>query len=100
MTMIDEAGNIQHGRNNKNFHVMVDGEVLSNYPVHIFDSAKYIYPDSSTNMYQQNKFSLGLLLVKPEQFHYKQTGSYPLPIHTLNGYVTAVSLRRIFAIIL
>ena len=96
--MINEAGNIQHDRNNMNFHVMVDGEVLSNYPVHIFDSTKYIYPDLSINMYQQNKFTLGLLLDKPEQFHYKQPGNYPLPIHTINGYVTAVYLHAIVAI--
>ena len=66
-----------------NFHVMVDSGLLSNYPIHIFDSTKYIHPDSLINMYQQNKFTLGLLLDKPEQFHYKQPGNYPLPIHTL-----------------
>ena len=77
---------------------MVDGEVLSNYPVHIFNSTKYIYPDLSINMYQQNKFTLGLLLDKPEQFHYKQPGNYPLPIHTINGYLIAVYLHAIAAI--
>ena len=88
--IIDDAGKIQHDKNNMNFHVMVDGGLLSNYPIHIFDSTKYINPDSSINIFQQNKFTLGLLLDKPEQFHYKQPGNYPLPIHTLNGYVTAV----------
>ena len=79
MKMIDEAGNIQHDRNNMNFHVMVDGEVLSNYPAHIFDSAKYIYPDSSINMYQQNKFTLGLLLDKPEQSSTNSRAIIPYP---------------------
>ena len=98
MKITDDAGKIQHDRNNMNFHVMVDGGLLSNYPVHIFDSTKYIYPDSSINMYQQNKFTLGLLLDKPEQFHYKQPGNYPLPIHTINGYLIAVYLHAIAAI--
>lgn len=88
--IIDEAGAVQHDRNNMNFHLMVDGGLLSNYPIHIFDSTKYINPDSSGNMYQQNKSTLGLLLDKPEQLDYKQQGNYPLPIHTLTGYVSAV----------
>ena len=88
--IIDEAGAIQHDRNNTNFHLMVDGGLLSNYPVHIFDSTKFLYPDSSVNMYQQNIFTLGLLLDKPEQFSYKQPGNYPLSVRTLNDYITAV----------
>jgi NTE family protein len=88
--IIDDAGKIQKATRNTTFHVMVDGGLLSNYPIQIFDSSKYINSDCSSNAYQKNESTLGLLLDKPEQLEYKQPGNYPLPIHTLTDYLGAV----------
>ncbi len=89
--VIDHAGTVQKLRSNSNYHLMVDGGLVANYPVHIFDSSKYITTDpNAINHYQQNKFTLGLLLDKPEQLQYKQGETYPLPIHSITEYLKAV----------
>ena len=87
--IIDDAGAVQKEKT-VNSHLMVDGGLISNYPIQMFDSSRYIYPDSSmTNYPWQNKATLGLLLDKPEQAEYNQ-GIYPLAIHTLRDYLMAV----------
>ncbi len=88
--IIDDAGTIQHDKNNLRFHLMVDGGLLANYPLHLFDSTKYIYPNSPGNTYQQNKETLGLLLDKPEQLEYTLAGNFPLQVRSLNDYISAV----------
>lgn len=88
--LIDDEGKVQTNKANGNYHLMVDGGLLSNYPIQLFDSTKYISGDTINNVYQLNKFTLGLLLDKPEQLEYTQRGNYPLPIHSLNDYVGAV----------
>lgn len=88
---IDDNGKIQKDRN-KNHHLMVDGGLLANYPIHIFDSTKYINGDVSNNVFRENQATLGLLLDKPEQLEYdqKNLGNYPLTIRTLREYGKAV----------
>lgn len=88
--IIDDAGAIQKDKENTNFHLMVDGGLLSNYPLQVFDSSKYINNNTTKNVYQRNQFTLGLLLDKPEQLEFKQQGNYPLHINTLTDYVSAV----------
>ena len=88
--IIDDAGTIQKDRKDANFHLMVDGGLLSNYPLQVFDSVKYVYNDTTPNVHRRNPYTLGLLLDKPEQLEFKQQGNYPLPINTLTGYVSAV----------
>jgi NTE family protein len=88
--IIDDAGAIQNDKANTNFHLMVDGGLLSNYPLQVFDSTRYINNDTTTNAYQKNSFTLGLLLDKPEQLEFKQQGNYPLSINTLTDFVSAV----------
>lgn len=88
--IINDEGLVQTGRNSANDHLMVDGGLVSNYPIPIFDSTKYINHDTATNVYQQNQYTLGLLLDKPEQLEYSLRGTFPLTIHSLHDYVSAV----------
>jgi NTE family protein len=93
---IDEKGAIQKDRN-KNYDLMVDGGLLSNYPIHIFDSTKYMNEDVTVNKFLENNETLGLLLDKPEQIEYNRTqaGNYPLSIRSLTDYGKAVYLTII-----
>lgn len=86
--LIDDDGKVHQDRNNRTLHVMVDGGLLSNYPIQMFDSVKYS-PDSSKNAFIENSETLGLLLDKPEQLKYNE-GVYPLPIRSLREYMSAV----------
>ncbi len=86
--LIDDDGKVQQDRQNKKLHLMVDGGLLSNYPIQMFDSVKYT-TDSSENVFMENSETLGLLLDKPEQLSYKE-GVYPLPIGSLGEYISAV----------
>jgi NTE family protein len=87
--VIDDDGKVQKQNTNDQFHVMVDGGLLNNYPIQLFDSSKYMN-DTQPNVYVHNPTTLGLLLDKPEQVAYTQTGNYPLPIHSLKDYISTV----------
>ena len=93
--LIDDAGKIQTDKTNPAFHFMVDGGLLSNYPIQIFDSTKYINGDTINNKYQLNPLTIGLLLDKPEQFEYKKQGTSPLSINSLSDYLGAVYMTII-----
>lgn len=88
--IIDDGGTLQKQHKNPAYHLMVDGGMLANYPIHIFDSTKFITGDTMNNSFLQNKETLGLLLDKPEQLEYRDKGNYPLPIYSLMDYVKAV----------
>lgn len=69
---------------------MVDGGLLSNYPIQIFDSSRY-YQCSNTDIACINKETLGLLLEKPDQLNYRKgRTNIPLQINNLNDYIAAV----------
>jgi NTE family protein len=99
---IDDTGKVYEQPDvTKNLHLMVDGGVLSNYPLFLFDSTKYIsasgaefMPDSiaQKNMPVGNPETLGLLMENPEQLSYneKQPGNYPIPINSLRDYWKAL----------
>ena len=72
---------------------MVDGGVLSNYPICLFDSAKYVNGNNpEVNTWMENPETLGLLMEMPEQIKYNslQPGIYPLEIHSMNDYIKAL----------
>ncbi|MCY7422743.1 MAG: patatin-like phospholipase family protein [Chitinophagaceae bacterium] len=83
--VIDDKGAVQKNNAQNNFHTMVDGGLLSNYPITMFDFKLY---NSSNN--DENAETLGLLLDKPEQVSFRPGESYPLPVHSLAQYVSAV----------
>src|SRR6185503_14028549 len=78
---------------NQLLHVMVDGGVLSNYPIFLFDSTRYVNdPDAVVHSPFENPETLGLLMEMPEQIQYnaQQPGAYPFPINTMHDYLRAL----------
>lgn len=92
--LMDDSGRIYEKPNNRQLlHVMVDGGVLSNYPIFLFDSARYVNDYSAnTNPKFENPETLGLLMEIPEQIKYntRQPGAYPFAIYSMNDYLKAL----------
>jgi len=93
--LMDDSGRIykRQGNPQQQLHVMVDGGVLSNYPIFLFDSARYvnnIYTEVKTRF--ENPETLGLMMEMPEQIQYnrQQPGVYPFTIYTMNDYLRAL----------
>lgn len=81
-----------------NLHMMVDGGALSNYPLFMFDSSRYVTGmPKMRNVPMENPETLGLMMEMPEQIEYnkKQTGKYPLPIKSIKDYFKAVYVTLI-----
>lgn len=89
---MDEHGNVYKEDPENKYHLMVDGGVLSNYPVHIFDDERFRNVDGSNfNGDDQNTETIGLLLERPEFMGYASgEEGYALPIHSLSEYMKAV----------
>ncbi len=88
--LIDDKGHILTDKTDPKAHLMVDGGVLSNYPIHIFDHPVY-YQCADSNIACRNLETLGLLLEKPEQLGYRKGGhNQPLPITNLGEYISAM----------
>lgn len=92
--MIDSVGNVYHDLPaDVSIQVMADGGVLSNYPLFLFDSTRYLSGrEDSSNRWQENPETLGLLMEVPSQVRYNlaHTGNGPLPIHRLQDYIQAI----------
>lgn len=91
--VINDSGRVQKNKGDSNTYLMVDGGLLANYPIEMFDQSSYTAADSGMNNNSAcNTATLGLLLDKPEQleYNYKQHSNYPLRIHSLRDYVSAV----------
>jgi NTE family protein len=91
--LMDDTGRVYDKPNGQLLHVMVDGGVLSNYPIFIFDSTRYMpHEDNTTNRYQQNHETIGLLMEMPEQIQYNAAinGNVPLPIDNMRAYLRAL----------
>jgi NTE family protein len=88
--MIDDSGNVSANKNDPKLHMMVDGGLLSNYPLQIFDNPQY-FDCKSENKSCRNMETIGLLLEKPDQLDYRNGNkNTPLPINNLNEYIVAV----------
>jgi NTE family protein len=86
--LMDDEGKILKTKSAKNYHLMVDGGLLSNYPVEIFDSSRYITCDSNNCI---NRETIGLLLETPEQLEYSLRKSNTAGnINSLTEYVKAI----------
>lgn len=75
-------------------HLFVDGGLLMNYPVNIFDHSKYIsgYTGTPTPMF--NEETLGFRLERCEQIDFEQRevqGLAPFEIVDFNSYLAALS---------
>lgn len=92
--LMDDSGQLyEKPTGNQLLHVMVDGGVLSNYPISLFDSARYVTaPAANTKTTFENPETIGLLMEMPEQIKYnaQQPGVYPLAIDNMNDYIKAL----------
>jgi NTE family protein len=92
--LMDDSGRVYEKRDDRKLlHVMVDGGVLSNYPIFLFDSARYINDHSvDAKASFENPETLGLLMEMPEQIQHnmQQPGIYPFAICTMNDYFKAL----------
>lgn len=92
--LIDDSGKVyQKQQDDKQLHVMADGGLLSNYPLFMFDSARYMPAHSDTLPCRlENPETLGLLMELPEQIEYSKhiRGNYPLEIKTVHQYFKAI----------
>ena len=91
-TFLDNAGNIvKHPGLSKNHQVYVDGGILQNYPINMFDSSanEITVPG---NEHTINSKTLGLKLERPEQIsHYNSNNDIaPYNINSLKNYVGAL----------
>jgi len=92
--LMDDSGHVyKKPPGGKLMHVMVDGGALSNYPVFLFDSARYVNDESTVvSIPFENPETLGLLMEMPEQIQYnaQHPGVYPFPINTMKDYLRAL----------
>jgi NTE family protein len=90
---MDDSGRVYEKPDDRQLlHVMVDGG-LSNYPIFLFDSARYMNDHSAaTKTSFENPETLGLLMEMPEQIQHnaQHPGIYPFAIYTMNDYLKAL----------
>ena len=77
---------IAHPKKDGRYVVYVDGGLLANYPITIFNNAH----DNATNTI--NEYTLGLKLERPEQIEYAKTntGIAPYNMHSFPSYIAAL----------
>lgn len=96
--LIDDSGKVYDKPvAGQRLHLMVDGGALSNYPLFMFDSARYVTGGMGSNGYRENPETLGLMMEMPEQIDYNKTqlGKYPIPIHNIKDYMKAMYVTLI-----
>lgn len=85
---IDDEGKVQTDNTKPGLHLMVDGGLLDNYPLQMFDHPGY-FPCSSDTVFCRNPETIGILLESPGQLDYGKINQ-PLPIKSLTEYIRAV----------
>ena len=91
--LIDDSGLMcSKTEQNKIIHVMVDGGVLSNYPIHMFDSTKYSATFDSINTFYSNPETLGILLERSDQIKHssQNSGVAPVDIKKMKQFYSAL----------
>ncbi len=92
--LMDDAGKVHFTQpsSGKPLHMMVDGGVLSNYPIHMFDSTKYTAGFDSVNKYYLNAETLGILLERSDQIKYnvENTGVAAMHITKMDQFASAL----------
>lgn len=81
---------INHPKEKTGLHVMVDGGIIANFPIRLFDSTKFI--DSSLpNRFAVNEHTLGFRIDRAEQIASDSTmsGLAPFSINSFNSYMQA-----------
>jgi NTE family protein len=79
-------------KKNKQYHIMVDGGLMNNFPIQLFDSTKYI-DAAIKNEYKVNNATIGFRIDKKEQIELDNnpynTSLAPQKIKNLGSYFTA-----------
>jgi NTE family protein len=89
---LDNDGNIvEKPKKTEGLHVMVDGGIISNFPIHIFDDPKYMTTISGEKQPERNPLTLGIRLDSDEQIEYdqKNEGLAPQTISGFKEYIQA-----------
>ncbi|MGZ5243903.1 MAG: patatin-like phospholipase family protein [Bacteroidia bacterium] len=93
---IDSVGNIiRKPKNTQGLDLMVDGGIMGNFPIHIFDSTKYFsanaYMDSAKNAFAKNPETIGVRIDSDEQINFdlNNNGLAPFEINGFKDYVSA-----------
>lgn len=88
---MDSIGTIQYnsGKITSKLDVLVDGGILTNFPLTIFDSTKYINSNDSVNLHVFNPATLGIRLDSNTQLDYNKNnkGIAPYPIIDFKSYI-------------
>ena len=92
--LIDNAGNIIHKKDNQRegIEVMVDGGIIANFPIQLFDSTRYTSDRRvEENAYVFNEQTLGIRLDRAEQILYDehQLELAPYKIKNFTDYIGA-----------
>ncbi len=88
---LDKAGKV-YNKPNENTSLFVDGGLLSNFPIDIFDNTKYMNDENQLPQY--NNESLGLRLERCLQIDhelYQKEGLAPFEINDMQSYMSALS---------
>ncbi|WP_276485913.1 patatin-like phospholipase family protein [Paraflavitalea pollutisoli] len=97
--LIDDCGAVYDKKvEGVSLHLMVDGGALSNYPLFLFDSSKYVSGiHLPRNVMMENPETLGLMMESPEQIAYNRqhAGNAPIRIKSLKDYMKAVYVTLI-----
>jgi len=92
-TFLDSSGSIvRHPGSSHNYQVYVDGGLLQNYPIDMFDSSNCEGADTKTTEPVVNTKTLGLKLERPEQIEQFNNNRdiAPYKIDNLKNYVGAL----------
>ena len=90
--IIDQKGNIiQKPKDLSGLDVMVDGGIIANYPIHIFDQLQYLNATDLASGKLFNSETLGIRLDTDEQISYDKNnqGLAPHNINTFKDYIGA-----------
>lgn len=88
---MDSAGKVYyHPKKKTGLDVMVDGGIIGNFPIRMFDSTKYIYPQQP-NTFMYNPQTLAFRIDSKEQIENDRTGNdlATMPINGFKQYMAA-----------
>jgi NTE family protein len=90
---LNEQGEVvRKPKRSGNYQVYIDGGILANYPLDIFDTIPFTSMDSVTNKNKFNNKTLGFKVERPEQIAYYKsaTSIAPYNIHSFRQYISAL----------
>ena len=89
---LDENGEVvKKPKASGNYQVYVDGGILANYPLQLFDTIRVDAENGSADSIRRNE-TLGLKVERPEQLDWYKTSTYiaPFRINSFRQYISAL----------